>query len=310
MDPDVIDIPWIARTILVRGLIIPRRKHASAELYQKIWTPEGSPLALHHRALAQAVAKELAPDFRVIEAMRYGNPSVRSALETLKKESITDITVLPLYPQYSLAATRSSELEVNRQAEQLGIPKPKVIGAFFKEPEFVDSFAAVIDRSLKARPWDHLMFSFHGLPERQVTNTDRSAQRNHCLRSANCCELACEANRDCYRHQCYETARLIARKLGLKTDQYTVAFQSRLTSRWIRPFSDELYESLPKSGVKRLAVTCPAFVADCLETLEEVAIRGKESFAEAGGEDLFLIPSLNSDPMWTHGVASLVRRLA
>ncbi len=308
MDPDVIDIPTPLRWFLVKGLIVPRRKYKSAEAYQEVWTERGSPLMYHLQDLVERVSPHLADEYLVLPAMRYGSPSVQGTFEKIKAAGITDITVLPLYPQYSLAATKSSVTEALRAAEAVGLPAPKFIGPFFDAPEFLDPFSEVIGRSLNERPWDHLLFSFHGLPEKQVKKTDRSPDRSYCLTRPDCCERPIEANRDCYRHQCYETARKIAQRLALPAEKYSVGFQSRLTRAWIQPFSDRMIEALPAQGVKRLAVACPAFVADCLETLEEIQIRAKESFLAAGGEDLFLIPSLNSEPSWAQGVATLARR--
>jgi ferrochelatase len=312
MDPYVIDIPYLARWLLVHGAILPRRPAASAKAYQKIWTDRGSPLHFHHLDLTDGVRAHLEQsrpkEWKVEAGMRYGQPSIQSALEKLQRAGVTDCYVLPLYPQYSLAATESSIVETQRAARAVApTMKLRLGGAFFEHPEFLGAFAEIARKSLQDYAYDHMIFSFHGLPERQVKKTDRSAGGN-CLVSASCCDRMTEDNRDCYRAQCYATARGLARLLGLSSDKYSVSFQSRLgRTPWIRPYTDELYATLPKRGIKNVAVMCPAFVADCLETLEEITIRGRADFIGHGGEDLRLVPSLNSSELWVKAVVSLAQ---
>lgn len=305
MDPWVIDIPYPARWLLVQALIVPRRAYASGKLYEKIWTPEGSPLLVHTVNLAKGLQSELGENFVVRPAMRYGAPSIRSALEAFAQDGIEKLLAWPLYPQYSLAATKSSQQEIDRWADVFlpGVPRA-IAPAFYDRKEYLDAVAEV------SRPHiigaDRVLFSFHGLPARQVKKTDRSGR--HCLAAANCCDQVTPANRDCYRAQSFHTARELASRLGLEKGKWDVGFQSRLgRTPWIEPFSDVLYESLPKQGVKKLAVLTPSFVADCLETLEEVQLRGEQAFKAAGGESLKLVPSLNSHPAWVRALAAKTR---
>jgi ferrochelatase len=321
MDPYVIDIPFPLRWLLVNGAILPRRPAQSAKLYQKVWTDRGSPLLYHLEDLKNKVHRHinglnervetkpneprLSPDLWMVEgAMRYGKPSIEQALTKFKKAGIDEVIVVPLYPQYSLAATESSVQKCKDLFQKI-IPQGKLsfIPAFYHKDSFIDSFVQVIGQGLKEFDYDHLLFSFHGLPERQVKKT----AKNHCLSQATCCDQVMTGNENCYRAQCFATAHQLAKKLGISKEKYSVCFQSRLgRTPWIKPYTDEFYRELPAKGVKRVAVACPAFVADCLETLEEVQIRGKEEFKQHGGEDLKLIPSLNSSEGWVRGVTQLL----
>lgn len=312
MDPEVVDLPLVARWPLVHLMIVPRRSRTSAEAYRKIWA-EDSPLRLEHLELTRKVREFVGAETPVECGMRYGTPSIEEGLRKLIEAGVQRIHALPLYPQYSLAATRSSELEVRKQARRQGFDGTiDFLPAFYSDPGFIQAFAEV------SRPYlteeggvDHVIFSYHGLPEHQIRRTDPSA--THCLASDSCCERPAsqKENRDCYRFQCFETTRHLSRALELKPGQYSVAFQSRLGRRpWVRPFTDHLYEELPHQGVRKVAVICPSFVADCLETLEEVAIRGRESFQSHGGTELTLVPSLNATASWVKTVAGWISRHA
>jgi len=312
MDPYVIDIPAPVRWFLVNAIILPRRPAESAKLYRKVWTERGSPLLVHLQDLGRKVQEHLGSEWVVVGGMRYGNPSIESAVDQLLAQGVTELVVLPMYPQYSLAATESSRAEtlaiLKRKAPGL---KTRMVGAFYSDPNFIDAFVKRAREGLEGFAHDFVLFSFHGLPVRQVRKTDPT--RAHCAPGSGsdgrCCERFETIAPDCYRAQCFATARLMADKLGLSKDRYAVAFQSRLgRAEWIRPYTDEFYSELPAKGVKRLAVVCPAFVADCLETLEEIAIRGREDFIHQGGEDLRLVPSLNASDDWVSTVASLVNR--
>jgi ferrochelatase len=308
MDPLVLDIPYLARWLLVHGAILPKRPITSAAAYRKVWTEAGSPLLFHLLELTHQVQACLGENWVVKSAMRYGQPGIQKALEEFRTEGIDTITLLPLYPQYSLAATESSIREVRRLVEKFTPDTSlEILDPFYRHDAFIRSFVKVIRASLAGYAYDHLLFSFHGLPERQIRKTDPTGA--HCFATASCCDHLTEANANCYRAQCYESARLMARALDIPPDRYTVCFQSRLgRTPWIKPYTDELYRELPKKGVKRLAVACPAFVADCLETLEEVQIRGREEFIQNGGEELKLVPSLNSNDHWGQSVAELFER--
>lgn len=313
MDPYVIDIPFVMRWLLVHGAILPKRPAQSAEAYRKIWSDRGSPLLEHLNGLVEEVRKLAGgSEWRVVGGMRYGNPSIQSALEALRADGIQDVVVLPLYPQYSLSATESSIVRTRALASRLAPGmRLRFVPAFYDDPSFIDSFAQVARQALQGFDFDHLLFSFHGLPERQVKKTDRSAGRSHCLSGPDCCARMTQENRDCYRAQSYATAAALARALGLEPGRFTVCFQSRLgRTPWIKPYTDQLYIELAARGVKRVAVMCPAFVSDCLETLEEIQIRGRDEFRKLGGEDLRLVPSLNSSAPWARAVLGLARKEA
>ncbi|MFL5814962.1 MAG: ferrochelatase [Bdellovibrionia bacterium] len=313
MDRFVVDIPFVFRWLLVNGIILRTRPEQSAEAYRKIWTENGSPLLHYHLKLSEGVAERLSKDLgiepdKIQPAMRYGSPSIPAALQILSDLGVNEVLLVPLYPQYSLAATESSLVECKEWAAK-NAPSMKFseFPAFYEDEPFIDAFAQVARDSLQGYDYDHLLFSFHGLPERHVRKTDRSGG-NHCLKKSDCCAQITDANRDCYRAQCYATARALAKKLGLSSDQYTVCFQSRLgRTPWIRPYTDIVYQELAARGVKKVAVMCPAFVADCLETLEEIQIRGREQYIQLGGEDLKLVPSLNDSPFWMDGLSKMIK---
>lgn len=313
MDRFVVDIPFVFRWLLVNGIILRSRPQQSAEAYRKIWTENGSPLLHYHLKLVEGVQERLAkklsisPD-RIQPAMRYGTPSIPAGLKKLADQGVSEVLLVPLYPQYSLAATASSVEECRDWAKKHAPSmKFKEYPAFYDAKPFIDAFAYVARESLAGYDYDHLLFSFHGLPERHVKKTDRSGG-NHCLKKNDCCAQMTDANRDCYRAQCFATARALAKKLGLSSDRYTVCFQSRLgRTPWIKPYTDVMYQELASRGIKKVAVMCPAFVADCLETLEEIQIRGRDQYIGLGGQDLRLVPSLNDSPIWMDGLSQMIQ---
>jgi ferrochelatase len=310
-DPRVLDLHPVGRAALLNLVILPRRPALSAEAYQKIWDPvRGSPLLFHSQDLAERVAERLGAGWRVELAMRYGSPSIESALERLRAAHADAVVVLPLYPQYAASSTGSTLEEVYRLAgARWNTPSLTAVPPFYDQAGFITAFAAVGQPVLERERPDHILFSFHGLPERHMRKSDESGA--HCLESAACCERIDGANRHCYRAQCYATANALAGALALDPARWSVSFQSRLgRTPWIRPYTDVVLDELAARGVKRLAVFCPAFVADCLETLEEIGIRARQQFRAAGGDDLFLIPSLNSSPAWVDAVVDLARRHA
>lgn len=306
MDPYVIDEPWFLRFLLVYGIILNTRPKKSAHAYQSIWTDRGSPLMYHTQDLTAKVQQQLST-YHVKFAMRYGAPSIESVLKQLASEALEEIIVIPLYPQYALASSESSLAKVKEVAEKISLKTPlKFIRHFYDFDPYISAMAHIAKPSIESFRPDHFVFSFHGVPERHVKKTDSSC--NHCLKAPNCCEVVQEVNRDCYRAQSYATAKKLAARLGLAPEKYTVCFQSRLgRTPWIRPYTDEVLNTLPARGVKKVAVLEPSFVADCLETLEEIAIRGKEDFIKSGGEDLILIPSLNSTDVWVNALVDLVK---
>jgi ferrochelatase len=312
-DPRVIDLHPIARTLLLELVILPFRPAKSAEAYRKVWTPEGSPLLTYSRGLEKKVRAVMAKegeDVIVELAMRYGNPSLESAVEKLRLAGAGRIFLAPLYPQYSSACTGSSVQQVFKViGRQAAVPTLAVLPPFYDDPGFLAAFAARGREVIAREKPDHVLFSFHGLPERQVRASDHSGK--HCLATERCCDEIGPANRDCYRAHCFATARGLEKLLGLGAGDSTVCFQSRLGSTpWIKPYTDATIDKLAKEGKKRLVVLCPAFVADCLETIEEIGLRAKEQFLEAGGESLALVPSLNDDDAWVEALVSLVRRNA
>jgi len=309
-DPKVMDMNPAGRFLLLRLFILPFRPQRSARAYRRIWTDEGSPILLHGRALARAVGERLGDRWQVEIAMRYGTPSIGAALSSFARGGVEQLVALPLFPQRARSTTDTAVEAVRREARartraaRLAFVKP-----FYEREDFIAAFAAVARPALAAAAPDHVLFSFHGLPERHVRADDPGG--HHCLASADCCDAIGAVNRNCYRAQCFATARALARTLDLARGTFTTCFQSRLGRvPWIGPHTDAVIAGLASRGVRRLAVLCPAFVADCLETLEEIGLRARESFLAAGGEELALVPSLNSSPAWVEAVAKMAEEAA
>lgn len=310
MDGFVIDVPKALRWFLVHVMIVPRRKIQSAKAYQKVQLPEGSPLLVHTSDFARKVAERLAhqDDQYVVEfAMRYGNPSIASALARLKELEVSRVLVMPLYPQYAESSFETAVVETKKRAEEIGLTNRLVFFApFYDRPDFTRVYSDHVTEVIKGNGIDHLVLSFHSLPVRHLKRLDRSG--NHCSIKSDCCREISAVNKACYRAQCIFTARTMAEQLGLSEDKYSISFQSRLgRAEWIGPQTEDMLRLLATKGVKRVAVVCPSFVADCLETLEEIALRGRDTFVQAGGEDLKLIPSLNSNSAWIDAVAGWIR---
>ncbi|MGD2064515.1 MAG: ferrochelatase [Nitrospirota bacterium] len=305
-DPRVLDMPGIARAILLNLVILPFRPRKSAEAYEKIWSEEGSPLMVHGRALREAVALRLGSTVRVELAMRYGHPSIEAALDRLRWSGCDRVVVFPLYPQFAASTTGSILEEVYREAGRLwNTPFIHVVEPYYDHPGFIDAAAELARVELAASRPEFVLFSYHGLPEKQVRKGDDSG--NQCLAAADCCERLWEGNRNCYRAQCFATSRALINRLGLTAETTATTFQSRFgKTPWIQPFTDMEITALAHRGVKRLAVLCPAFVADCLETLEEIGIRGRDAFFAAGGQELTLVPCVNSYDPWADGVVRIL----
>ncbi|MCK6601985.1 MAG: ferrochelatase [Bacteroidetes bacterium] len=309
-DSRVIDLPAPARFLLLNLVILPFRSPRSAHAYRQIWMPEGSPLVVHTRNLTRKVAAELdriSPGkHRVLAAMRYGNPSLKAALDHFREEGIHRIFLLPLFPQYATATTGSLLAEIYRLAvTRWDPPELTVLPPFFAESFFTDAVAARgRDLILTDRP-DHIVFSFHGIPERQIRKSDPDSEI--CRISDGCCSEISERNFRCYRAACFETARQIAGRLNLQPGTWTVAFQSRLgRTKWIEPYTDRVIRDLAGKGHKRVLVFSPSFVADCLETLEEIGLRLNDEFLSCGGSSLTLVPSLNDGDDWAAGLAGWI----
>jgi protoporphyrin/coproporphyrin ferrochelatase len=308
-DPRVIDINPVGRALLLHGIILRTRPAKSAHAYQQVWDKDrGSPLMAHSKDLAARVAAQLGASWRVELAMRYGNPSLESGMTKLRQAGVDRIVVLPLYPQYAASSTATSVARVMELASGGWDTVPiDIVPAFFDDEGFLRAFTAVAEPALAAARPDHVLFSFHGLPERQIKKSDPSG--SHCLADKSCCDRITDVNRNCYRAQCYFTARQLAERL--KLDAWSVCFQSRLgRTPWITPHTDVVIDELAKAGSKRVAVLCPAFVADCLETLEEIGMRLREQFKTSGGEELTLVPSLNATPAWVDAVCAMAERHA
>jgi protoporphyrin/coproporphyrin ferrochelatase len=304
MDGRVIDIPKPLRWLLVNGVIAPFRGPKSFQKYQKVWTEAGSPLLMYSEAQRRLLAEKM-PEERVLLAMRYGSPSIADALQSLQAFPPDELIVVPLYPQYASASSGSS-LEAVYEAlmSRPFVPAIKSVPAFYAHPDFIESWAQVIRETLKGQEIEHMVFSYHGLPERQVCATDATGM--HCLKAASCCDDMNEKNRACYRAQCFETSRRLQKTLGLAS--VSTSFQSRLgRTPWIQPFSDEHFVELAKKGIKHVAVACPSFVSDCLETLEEVHLELKDTFLKAGGQSFTPVPCLNSHPRWIEALFTLVQ---
>ena len=304
-DKYVIDIPWLKRWLLVNLIIAPFRAPKSAKLYKEIWTDEGSPLLIHTQKSKELLQEKLGDSYHVAMGMRYQSPSIKNALIELKDAGVSQVIAIPLYPQYA-SATSKSTIENIKELSKLidGFPKINFIEKFYDNTLFKQSWEEIAKKH-NPENYDHVIFSFHGLPERQIKKLDQS--KNHCLKVKNCCSMPCEWNEYCYKHHCYETARNIAENMNLSEQDYTVSFQSRLgKDPWIQPYSDQVIEEKGKEGCKNLLVFSPAFVADCLETLYEITIEYGELFEEHGGEKVQLVESLNSSPKWIDTLKGLV----
>lgn len=304
-DPCVIDLPVIARFLLLQLIILPFRSSKSAEAYQQIWTDAGSPLMVHSVELQQQLQAQLGETYQVELSMRYGQPSIYSALQ--KMQSTCDqVFVVSLFPQFALATNISVEREVNRSARSLGMQdKLAWLAPFYAEPWYIESLASSIQPYVEQEKADCLLLSYHGLPVRQLEKA--GANCTGCERIKPCPHQAPNTDR-CYRAQCYATSERVAQKLSLKPEQYQVSFQSRLGRiPWIQPYTDELLPKLREQGISRLLIACPAFVADCLETLEEIGMRAKQQWLDLGGESLTLIPCLNAQPVWVESLTGVVQ---
>jgi ferrochelatase len=307
MDPRVIDVNPVLRTFLVKTVIVPFRAPKSAKLYQAIWDKEtGSPL-LHYSLLQQAALQQrLGDDYMVELAMRYQSPSIESALQRLKDALVSEIQVIALFPQYASASTGSvHEKIMNLVKDWQTIPDISFINSFHDNELMIETFA---DNAQKYQPetYDHILFSFHGLPQRQLKKCDHT--HSYCLQVDGCCNTLNDTNKLCYSAQSHDTARLIAAKMNLPKEKYTVCFQSRLGSDpWVQPYTSEVIAQMAKEGKKRLLVFCPAFVADCLETVYEVTTEYGEEFKALGGEHVQLVESLNDSPKWIEALAKMVK---
>lgn len=303
MDPHVVDLPWPIRRLLI-SLILIKRPAESAEAYEQIWWPEGSPLIVYGERLRDAV-RELWPHGPVELGMRYAQPSIESALLRLAEQGAKTVLLAPLYPQFADSTTTTAIQETYRIISKHNLPlKLRILPPFYEDSAYIQALVASAQPALE-QGFDHLLLSFHGLPERHLEKLDPT--RKHCLQSADCCQTAPEqVLATCYRAQCMRTAERFAEAAGLQPAQWSVSFQSRMgRAKWIEPYTESLLDELAHQGVRKLLVMSPAFVADCVETLEELGIRGREQFLAAGGRELQLIPCLNDHPDWVQALVEL-----
>jgi ferrochelatase len=306
MDERVIDMPYLSRLLLVKGIIVPFRAPKSAAAYQSIWTKEGSPLTVISRQLEQAVQQQVKEP--VALAMRYGSPAPWTAYDELLKKvpDLEEVVLVPLYPHYAMSSYETAvEYAKEIHAKKKYKFRLTIIPPFYNEPVYLHALAESIKPFLQ-QEFDQILFSYHGIPERHVKKSDVTG--SHCLKVNDCCNVDSPAHDTCYRHQCFTTTRLTAEMLGIPANKYRLSFQSRLgRDPWLQPYTAERLAQLPGEGVKKLLLVCPAFVSDCLETLEEMGVEGKEIFLHAGGESFTLIPCLNIHPLWVKAVAGYVQ---
>jgi ferrochelatase len=295
MDKRVLDIPYPIRRFIVNFFILPKRPKYSAEAYRSIWQEEGSPLILISEKVQKLLQEQI--DLPVSLGMRYGNPTIKSALEVLLEKNVKEILLIPLYPHYAISTFESVVEKTKEELAKLNTSiKLEIIPPFYKEDNYINALLTSAEKYLR-EDYDFLLFSYHGLPERHIIKSDPTG--SHCLSSLDCCKIESPAHATCYRHQVLETTKAFVKKANIPESKYAVAFQSRLGRQpWLHPYTDLEIKRLAESGIKKLSVICPSFVSDCLETLEEIGIRGKEIFLNNGGKEFTLIPCLNDSPEW------------
>lgn len=304
MDERVIDKPYLFRLLLVKGIITPLRAPKSAEAYKEIWTKDGSPLVLLTKQLRDALQEHVEEPVEI--GMRYGNPSPKDGFEKLLQRApeLEEVIAVPLYPHYAMSSYETAVEYAKEIHQKNGYQfKLKFVEPYYNNESYIKALAASMQPYLD-QEYDHILFSYHGVPGRHIRKSDITG--THCLASADCCNTPSPAHAHCYRHQCFTTTRLVTEKLGIPKDKFSISFQSRLGKGWLEPFTDVRLEEMPKEGIKKLLILCPAFVSDCLETLEEIAMRGKESFLNAGGEEYRMIPCMNVEPLWVDALQVLV----
>ncbi|PBQ32625.1 ferrochelatase [Sphingobacteriaceae bacterium] len=304
-DKRVIDINPVGRFILVNLIIVPFRSFKSSKLYQAIWTKEGSPLLLNSILLKEKLQAKLGNDYIVELAMRYQTPGIKSVLEKLRAQRPEKIHVLPLYPQYASSSTGSTLEEVFDKIKGWEvIPNLNIISKFYDHPRFIEALVSQA-KKYKIEDYDHVLFSYHGLPERQIRKGSAHYGGDTCQMGA-CCNSITKNNQYCYRANCFETTRQLVKALNIPADKHTTAFQSRLDNKWLKPFSDKVVEELANKGAKKVLVFSPAFVADCLETIYEIGTEYQEIFEHHGGEKITLVESLNASDEWVEAVRGMV----
>ena len=298
MDKRVIDTSKALRTFLVKGIILNTRPKKSAKAYKKIWWEEGSPLIVLSKRLQKSVQKKISIPVEL--AMRYGNPSIEEGIKNLVNQGVNEVILIPLYPQFAMATTETI-LVLAEEVRSQNHPNLSftVLPPFYNHPDYIRVLSESIQENLKDKEWEHLLFSYHGIPERHIRKSD--VTKSHCKIDKSCCQTSSKAHKYCYRHQCYETTRQVAEYLELKEGTFSTSFQSRLgLDPWLRPYTDQTVAKFAKKGLKKMAIATPAFVSDCLETLEEIGMEAAEDFEEKGGEKLYVIPCINDRPDWVN----------
>ena len=304
MDKYVIDVPYLLRALLVRGIILRKRPEKSAAAYKKIWWEEGSPLIVLSQRAHQKVQK--LTSVPVALSMRYGTMTILKGLQELKDKGVTEVMLFPLYPQHAMAST-TTILVLAEELRKKHFPEMKftIVPAFYNKPDYIKNLADSIQEHLNGFEYDHLLFSYHGIPERHIRKTD--VTKSHCKIDGSCCNTPSPAHEFCYRHQCYETTKQVVELLGIPKEKYSQTFQSRLAGdKWLEPYTDVEINKMPEKGIKNLAVVTPAFVADCLETLEEIAMEDNHEFKEHGGENFLAIPCLNDSDEWCQTLSNWI----
>ena len=297
MDERVIDLPKWFRTFLVKGIILKTRPKKSAEAYRKIWWDEGSPLIVLSKKLQEKVQNKVSVPVQL--AMRYGNPPIKTGMENLKQLGVTDVLIIPLYPQFAMATTETI-LVLAEKLQKEYFPEIQLtsLPSFYNHPDYIRILGNSIQEKLQGTNWEHLLFSYHGVPERHIRKSD--VTKSHCKMDGKCCFEESPAHQYCYRHQCEMTSIKVAEYLELKEGSYSTSFQSRVSilGSWLKPYTDKTVEKFAKKGIKELAIATPAFISDCLETLEEIGMEAAEDFEENGGKHLHVIPCINDRDEW------------
>lgn len=306
MDGRVIDIPYLQRFMLVNFIIAPFRAPKSAKVYKELWLPEGSPLKIYGESVEKLLQDSLGDKYVVKLAMRYQNPSIEAGLAAFQKMGLTEIVVVPFFPQYASASTGSVYEEVMRVLAQWQVmPQLRFVNQFVKHPKFIEGFVQNAKKYMATHDYDFFLFSYHGLPERQITKGDVTGK---VCQFGECCGSLNAMNQHCYRAQCFETTRLLVKALNIPEGKYITSFQSRLGKNpWVKPYTDDVIKELPAKGIKSVLAFSPAFVADCLETTIEVGEEYKELFEESGGNHWQLVESLNDSPIWIETLVDLVK---
>jgi protoporphyrin/coproporphyrin ferrochelatase len=304
MDERVIDTPYVLRLLLVKGLITPTRAPKSADAYKTIWTKEGSPLIVYTKQLQIELQKLVEEPVEI--AMRYGNPTPQQAFDNLLRRNpdLEEVVAVPLYPHYAMSSYETAVEHAKETYKKNGYTfQLKFVAPYYNDADYINALADNM-RPYLQKEYDHILFSYHGVPGRHIEKSDITG--NHCLTVADCCNIASPAHAHCYRHQCFTTTKLVTDQLNIPKEKFSISFQSRLGKGWLEPFTDIRLEQMPKEGIKKLLIICPAFVSDCLETLEEIEDRGRETFLHAGGDKYAMIPCLNTNPLWVATLKKLI----